>query len=512
MRSLQVNENMKKLFWLCMLSVFIWGMAAHGYGFLHSSFSHDSLAEFNSALGTNSWKIQLGRIWAPLYRNIFRTDLILPWMVGLLALFWIGLSVYLTVRMLPLRGSAAVFLTAGIFTVNQTVTATAVTYLGDLDANLFGMLCSVAAVYLWQRYRFGFWGGMVLIAGCMGFYQSYLSVAIVLILLLCIGWLLDGQAFRGVFRRGLLSIGMLIGGGILYALMLVLVWKVTGLSPASGSSNSLDVMLGLTLRDLLRLVAETYTDTFSRLFGVVSPYAPRTISVITAFILLLTVGMFALALKGKGVWEILLSIVLAALLPLGMNFTYVLSSGMVHDLMVYGIWLSYLPSLALSCRAALPACLKKTVRWLSFGLVGILLYANVQTANVLYLKKDMEQDAFLSYMTRVVYSMESCEGYTPGQTPVVFVGTPAFNTIPGFEDYIGVTGADYPGVTGMSEDFRARAYFQFVLNNPAVIPGSDVFARMRDDPRVEAMPDYPQSGSIAMIDDILVVKLSKPEE
>ena len=111
-------------------------------------------------------------------------------MVGLLALFWLGLSVFLTVQMLPLRGFAAIFLTAGIFTVNQAVTATTVTYLNDLDADLFGMLCAVAAVYLWQRCRFGFLGGMVMIAGCMGFYQSYLSVAIVLILMVCIGWLL----------------------------------------------------------------------------------------------------------------------------------------------------------------------------------------------------------------------------------------------------------------------------------------------------------------------------------
>ena len=322
----------------------------------------------------------------------------------------------------------------------------------------------------------------------------------------------SGQAFRGVFRRGLISIGMLLGGGIVYALMLVLVWKVTGNAPASGSSNSLDVMLGLTLRDFLRLSVGAYGDTFSRLFRAVTPYSSRVVTAVTGVIGLLTAGMFALELKGKGRWEILLSIVLAGLIPLGMNFTYVLSDGMVHDLMVYGIWLSYLPCLTLACRAASPTQARKAVRWLCFGLVGVLLYANVQTANVLHLKKDMEHDAFLSYMTRVVYSMESCEGYIPGKTPVVFVGLARFDTIPGFEEYTRVTGADYPGVTGMQEDFRARAYFQYVLNNPALIPGSDVFARMREDPRVEAMPDYPLSGSVAMIDDVLVVKLSKPEE
>ena len=105
---------------------------------------------------------------------------------------------------------------------------------------------------------------------------------------------------------------------------------------------------------------------------------------------------------------------------------------------------------------------------------------------------------------------ESCDGYVAGQTPVVFVGDPPQNsyTIPGFERYAGITGADSSGATGLTEDFRARAYFQYVLNDPALIPGSDVFAQMESDPRVDAMPEYPESGSVAMIDGVLVVKFS----
>ena len=504
----QTNGNAKKQFWLCMLSVLIWGMAAHGYGFLHSSFSHDSLSEFNGGMGSNSWKIQLGRIAVPVYKAIFRTNLTLPWMCGLLALIWIGLAVFLTARMLSLRNRAEIFLIAGVFTVNLTVTATAATYLHDFDGNMFGMLCAAAAVFLWQRYRFGYLVGSVLLAVCMGIYQSYLSVAIVLILLICIGWLLKGEAFAGVFRRGLTAIGMLLLGGILYALMLGLTWKLSGITPASGSSNTLDLLLTLTPRDILRLMRDTYFDTFRRLFRVITPYPQWMIRAATGLLLLLTAGLFIAALRGKGKRETLLSIVLAALIPLGMNVVYVLSSGMVHDLMVYGIWLSYLPALLLAFGSS--GRLKKGIRWGCALLAGFLLYADVQTANVLYLKKDMEQDAFLSYMTRVVYTMESCDGYVAGQTPVVFVGDPPQNsyTIPGFERYAGITGADSSGATGLTEDFRARAYFQYVLNDPALIPGSDVFAQMESDPRVDAMPEYPESGSVAMIDGVLVVKFS----
>lgn len=504
----RVDDRNGRQLCFCMISVFLWGLAANGYGFLQSSFSHDSLAEFNGAMGSNSWKIQLARIWVPFYKGIFRTDLTLPWLVGLLSLVWIGLAVFLTVKMLMLEDKTAIFLTAGIFTANLAVTATAVTYMHDLDGNLFGMLCAVAAVYLWQRYRFGFLWGIPLISLCLGFYQSYLSVGVVLILLICIGWLLNGDTFRNVFRRGLLSIGMLVAGGVLYLLSALLMWKVTGIPPVSGDVNTLDVMLNLTVRSIIRLTVEAYLCVFTCLFEAVTPYPQWLIFVANGILLLLTAGMLTKALKGKGAWEIALGVALTILLPLGMNFTYVLTFGVVHDLMFYAIWLSYLPALALAYRTTAQNGLKKMVRWVCTGLICLLLYANVQTANVLYLKKDLEQDAFLSYMTRVVCDMEHCEEYVPGQTPVVFVGNPTLDTIPGFEKYERITGADFAGVTDMTEDYRARAYFQYILNNPAVIPGSDVFSQMAEDARVSAMPVYPQSGSIAVLDGVLVVKLA----
>ena len=494
----------------CMISVLFWGMAAHGYGFLHSSFSHDSLAEFNGAMGSDAWKIQLGRVLVPVYKSIFRTNLTLPWMCGLLSLVWIGLAVFLTAQILDLRNGTEVFLAAGVFTVNLTVTATAVTYLHDCDGNMFAMLCAAAAVYLWDRSRFGWIAGSALLAMCMSIYQSYLSVAIVLILLCCMKRLLDGQTFAEVFRRGLRAVGMLLAGGVLYFLLLRITWRITGITPASGSSNSLDMMLTLTPRGIARLIVETYADVYRRLFRVVTPYPQWLTRTATGALLLVGVGSFAAGLKGKGKPEVLGCAVLAVLLPLGMNIVYVLSSGMVHDLMVYGIWLSYLAALLPVFRGETAGGMKKAARWICAGLTVFLLYANVQTANVLHLKKDMEQDAFLSYMTRVVYTMENCDGYTQGQTPVAFVGEPALRTIPGFEKYTRVTGADESAVTGLSEQHRAQAYFRYVLDNPAVIADSDVISRMETDSWVEAMPSYPEKGSVAMIDGVLVVKLSQP--
>jgi len=142
-------------------------------------------------------------------------------------------------------------------------------------------------------------------------------------------------------------------------------------------------------------------------------------------------------------------------------------------------------------------------------LVAVLLYSTVQTANVLYLKKDLEQDAFLSMMTRILYRMEDHEDYVPGQTPVTFTGDPQQlkEVMPGFERYRTVVGATEAEVTNIAVNDRCRRYFSYILNNPAVIADDATGNALRQDPRVAQMPAYPADDCIALIDGVLVVKL-----
>jgi len=92
---------------------------------------------------------------------------------------------------------------------------------------------------------------------------------------------------------------------------------------------------------------------------------------------------------------------------------------------------------------------------------------------------------------------------------VVFVGSHQLlnKVIPGYEEYLGITGMSSSEVANPQEDYRLRTYFQTVMNYPVNVPGSDVFQRMREDSRVAEMPAYPEDGSVAVLDGILVVKL-----
>ncbi len=160
---------------VCLVSVLFWGLAAHAYVFFHNTFSHDSLTEFNAAVYGNDWKIQLGRVFVPAYRFLFRGDLNLPWLIGVLSLIFLYGSVYLTIRIFHIHRNIIMFLLGGIYCANLTVSATAATYINDLDSNMMALLMSVLAVFLWKKLKHGYLWGMLPVCIFLGLYQSYIS-------------------------------------------------------------------------------------------------------------------------------------------------------------------------------------------------------------------------------------------------------------------------------------------------------------------------------------------------
>ena len=54
-----------------------------------------------------------------------------------------------------------------------------------------------------------------------------------------------------------------------------------------------------------------------------------------------------------------------------------------------------------------------------------------------------------------------------------------------------------------------QAYFDYILLNPAIMADYETWSQMQTNEEVKAMPCYPQEGSVAIIDDVIVVKLGE---
>lgn len=490
-------------------------MLTHAYMFLHNFFSHDSLAEFNAEPFGSIWRIRLGRIFVPAYRAVTRTPLTLPWLIGFLSLLWIGIAVYFTVKLFSIQSKTLCAMIAGIFTANITVTATAATYLHDLDCNMLALMLAVIAAYLWDNYKYGFFAGMAAIGFSIGLYQSYLSTTLTLILLVLIMDLLNEKKFDTIIQKTGTAILMVIGGGFFYFICLKCILAMTQISLISGNYNSLDTALSMSLPRILYSACTAY---FSVLYNILFPASayPRLLVLLLHCFSIALAGCLVLSevfskrmmLKAK-----LLTLCLIAMLPLAMNTSHILTAGMSHDLMHFAIWLVYLFILLISHwyihRESRGSKLPKWSYHVLLLLIFAILWGNVQTANAAYLKKNIEHEANLSMFTRVLYRMEETKGYTPGKTPVIFVGQPKqlLTTMNGFEKYYGITGSWNSYVLNSESRNRYLFYFEYVLDSPILLAEPEVWDSIKSYDTVIEMPCYPDSGCMKTIDGILVVKL-----
>lgn len=514
-------ERNKNQVYQSLAATFIWGLFAHGYAFGSNILNHDSLREFHAEILGNGIKMGSGRVLTPIYRDLFGTDVTLPWLIGLLALLWIGLAVFLIVRLFRVESPVLVCLIAGVCTVNIAVSSTIATYIHDLDSYMFSMLCAVTAVFLWRSHPFGWLLGAPFAAFSLGIYQSFLFVAVTLAMMVCILDLLQARECKAVFLDGLKAIGMLVlGGGLYYVIMKVLLAQA-GIVLTKGDYNSLDRALTLSADNILPQILRAYKDCFARMVDSYSAYP--SILVRGATILLLGVVLLAVAigLLNKKVRPAAkaLCVLLVALLPLGMNMIHVLTVGKNHDLMSYPIWMMYILALLLADWLwkkweQEKACgtltrLAAGQKLLCMAIVLALVYGNVRFANGLYMKKMLEHEAYMSLMTRITARMEMVEGYIPGETEVVFVELPDHlnDVLPGFKDYWNVTGMTSSDMIYVGARDRYQAFFDYMMSLPILLADDETWNAATSTEAVQQMPVYPARDSIQMIDDILYVKL-----
>ncbi len=496
------------LFKTTVVASFFWGLIAHLYCFLHGSLTHDALDGLDAIGSDNDWKIALGRVLTPLYHLLTRGDVVLPWLIGVLALIYLTFTVFILVKLFKIRSKLLIFLVAGICIANNTVTATAATYIHDLDQNMFALLCSVVAVYCWQRFAKGFLLAILPLAVSIALYQAYLSVTITLVLITLVLGLFDGETVQATMKKGFKALGMCLGGIVVYFILLKATLLITAIDIHTGSYNSIDAVQSMSVGRFLSCLIRGYIKSGWLLVDAASAY--HRIFNNLLHLSLLTIGAIGVCSKlfstKRTLWAKFLTLLLLGLVPIGANVVYPLTNGMSHDLMHFAIWLIYLLIvLVVKHRSSFYA--------LAIGLVLIILWGNVQLANATYLKKEYVSRAGDVYYAQLLGRIELMEEYIPGITPVVFVGCPDLmvDPSPTFQNVNRLIGARSDFILGIHWQKRYADYFEKILRHKILIADKDRWDALQQDYRVITMPCFPLKGSIKMVGDTLVVKQGRTE-
>ena len=504
-------QHNKRVLVICLLATLAWGLAAHAYQFLNFQYSHDSLDGLYAIGQNNMHKIELGRVLAPAYRAVVRGAFAVPWMQGILGLLWIALGAAVMADLFEIRKAWLLVVLCGILAVNQTVIAQSATYLDELDQNMFGMFTACLGAWFWvKRPKGWFLWGVIALTLSLGMYQSYISVAIGLVMILLLLRLLQGEKASAILRDGVLAAAMVIVSGVLFLLCAKAITAATAI-PLAQRNNSLAALGKFSLASLPALVADLYQDFWHTFIHQPNTWLTPGASTMLNWAVVVLVGVMlvrALFRRDLAIGQKALIVLIALLLPLGLNICHVLTSGGVsHTLMKYACVLIYVLCLLLAMQweQAEPKP-GRAARWLSAAITCVLLFSFVQTANTAYFKKTSVDRATYSRMTNVMYDM-LYYGYIPGETPLVLEGSIPLGPYPGYEPINDLIGMGFDNAVGW-DHVAKKHYFSYVLGDNANFLPDDEWEAMLKDEMVQSMPCYPEPGYIEMIDDVLVVKLS----
>lgn len=514
-----IDREIKRLK-ICLISTFLIGLIAHGWGMMHLIVSQDSLSEFYWS-NSKGWKFVLGRFAEPVLRYIMGEIIVLPWLTGLSGLLFASFAVYLISKMFSLNRVWENVLLSGICISNAAMTTLIATYIHDFAGDMLALFLSVLAAYQWVQMRDRLSWKHTLVGGaclavCFGLYQAYLAVTLTLICIYAIMDLLQGRTVGKTIAGLVRAIPMGVLSLAAYGLCVLVVVYATATELGGNGGNDM-TQVGNNLLYITDLVKQGYYQVMWEFFvphcTSVKALLDKTTRVICFINIVLGLASAAIIVrffrKKKMKWpEILVTLALIALLPLCMSCVSVVST-VWHYLMRYANYLFYLMVLTLF-RLEREEASERMVKWqqlAAMGMMGIIILSNVQVANTAYEKKDFERDATLATMTRVLDRLEAYEDYEFGESEVAIAGI-----ITSHQERLKVGNVDYMigmGPTSqISYNGLEERYLEVVMGYPMKMCSPEKEAEIMETDQFKAMGSFPARDCIATIDGVVVVKLS----
>ena len=485
---------------LCML-------LAHGFAWFNLFPSHDgTILVFDADVVM----LQLGRWVELLYFRFVRGRINAPWLNGAFTIVWTSLAVYLVGKLLQLGKKATIALCA-VFSTAISVTLLYATYYDKTDLYACAMFLAVWGVYAVRRFRCRWWG-VLFCSGClclaMGLYQGYIEFAIGLFLICLLrDCLTEDLAWAEYLRRGVTAVVSLLLGGVLYAVSLKVVLAYKHLELID-SDNGLQQMGRAGVADYLARLPGAYTQVLTTLLGY-DVWNNRGMRLATAVCLLLGLACLVLTLRKKPLRAAVQVVILLVLLPLGLNVVYLLSERHPTLLMLYPVYLVY--ALVLLLTGLEPDTIPHSAAWLACLLCAFITVQNVIYANGAYTYRKLVYENTRAQVYTIMAKVEDLPGYVEGETPVVFSGDFTDSNFTYHNDLIRLYEEGETGLSGsaITYDGTIKWWFGNIMGSSAKVVNTQAeLDAWAENPAVQAMPSYPASGCIAMVDGAAVIKLS----
>lgn len=497
---------------ICFFTALIVGLLAHLYKITNWLPNWDSLVFRYDSQNM----LALGRWFLPVVCS-FSSFYDLPLLNGIVTILFHGLGAVCICRILDVKKKITAGMIGAFIASFPTVTSVMMyNYVADGYGIAF-FLSTLAAWYMTKE-KPNYIIPSLLIALSTGIYQAYLTVTIMLILL----HLADRLIFNSVPVTAILkkAIYMLLSGAFGVALYGVVLKILLGAFSVElldyQGANATASLSTLDLHASLYAVKETFMSFFFDLSKGLNVYV-----VLNGFILIFTLAYYVKSIIDNRLYKkpasLLLAILIGVLLIFGAGaLAFINPEVDYHNLMLMGYAVFYLFFLIIYERGREKTQSRTAVKcWLVLLTATVLVINQIVIANVSYHKAQMAYEKSYGTLVRIADRIE--------QTPeaedcskLVVIGA-----LEGSEPYsVNLP----PDITGITDGYILRADDETVGQSVLCSALNDYCGKsyeflsgdqkrnitQRED--IKAMGTWPSADCVAVVDDIIVIKLGTEGE
>lgn len=490
-------------------SAIIAGFLAHGFMISNKLSWHDDIGIIFNEQGS-----PLGRwflaILTKLYAKLFGSNASVSWFIGLTVLVMLAIGAVLVTVIFELDNRADYIIIGSVMAVFPSVTSL-FGYMWVATYDTISILLSIVAVYVLLRAKTPAWRiifGSVILCLSMGIYQAFINVTVFLLVILFIkNIMVDPQRNIKII---MIDIGVygatLILGLLEYLVVNKFFLKVQNIRMIS--YQGLSEMDKISLRQLKEGIIASYHD-----FFVPIQHDGETMFMdnmrIVYYILLGIIIVFGIISFVKIFMKKKLNAVLLAVamlcVPLAYNFVHLLGASYVYGLMVYAKCMLILLCLVMLRYTDVSLLfVKKAMKNFSVLCCIFIVWFYIDFANKCYLKAKFQQEETQAWMTTFSTQIKSVDGYDD-ELPIAYINDREKADKSSFE-VSPISGIYLPpyNLGGLNNNYQWKTYMKYWCGFYQL--EVEDYTPYENNAVIEAMPSYPDDGSIRVIDDVIVVK------
>lgn len=500
------KKNIKSEWKLAFMAAVVIGLMVHLPMMLSDIPNHDGL----DSMYFDQNMITSGR-WFLMVACGFSSYYTLPWLIGVIALLWLGVTAALLVEFLEVKDLVTIVLISGLL-VTFPALASTFAYVFTMDGYMLALMLAVAAVVCVKKLKYGFLPGAVCLAFSLGTYQSYLAFTVILCIYGILMLALENGTVKDKFKKALQYLYMGILGVVLYYGILQVLLKLQGkvLDTYQGINSMESGILSGGVSSLLSTILNMYRDFFA--FTINGNVLVNNTWSMAAFTLLALLTMFVLLWmtlqKGwwKKLWFWCLLLLAAVGLPVATNIILLITPNVTYHLLMRYQWVLYL-ILPISFISRYGRKEDVTASW-GVLLAGVVLAGNFAvTDNIAYSNLQKRYEKTYAYCIRLLDRIEQTPGYYQG-IPIAMIGVVGDESYP-LTDITGKVTSNMIGMNGDVLLYTGDNYQSFIkhyLGADLNILPAEVMEEIYYSEEYRAMDSFPGENSTQVVDGILYVK------